>query len=311
MFDSQAVPPAAEQLEEHPGAITEKLALLKMLDLFRPLPDDDLEALAEIVHARRYDPGSADNGTIFTDRDTGDGMFFVVSGKVAIHLTNAGGTRILLEAVETGGFFGEVAMLGDGRRSAGAQAISPSVLLEAKRDDLLPVLHAHPDIMLAMFRDTARRLARSSNSIRKTTVRNPNDIIREKFTPAEQIVHAIARFCGSPLFLYLGAVALVVWIGTIRARGIDPFGGDVFNVLALGVSLVSIGVSCIVLHSQTLQADSDRDRNNAATDANLKNETAILHLHEKVDDIDSEIRRWLPEIAKFAPLATLTDEPPE
>ncbi len=276
----------------------EKLALLKSLALFIPLPDDDLAALAEIVHLRRYNPSDADHGAIFTDRDSGDSMFFVVSGKIAIHLTNAGGTRILLDSVDAGGFFGEVAMLGDGRRSAGAQALEPSVLLEARRADLMPVLHIHPDIMLAMFRDTARRLAQSSNSLRKTTVRNPNDIIRDEFSRAEKVVLAVARFCGSPMFLYLGALVLVSWIAIDRARGINPFEGIAFNILTLLVALVSITVSCIVLHSQTLQADADRDRNNAATDANLKNETAILHLHEKVDDIDAELRRRLPDTEK-------------
>ncbi|HLJ57237.1 MAG TPA: cyclic nucleotide-binding domain-containing protein [Chthonomonadaceae bacterium] len=270
-------------------------ALLRRLELVRSLPAGDLDALAAIVQVRRYDPAGKDGGAIFSDHDLGDEMFFVISGKVAIHLRNAGGTRILLESVEAGGFFGEVAMLGDGRRSAGAQAIEPSVLLSAKRDDLLPVLHAHPDIMLAMFRDTARRLARSSASIRKTTVRNPNDIIRTSFTPAEELVHRIARFSGSPLLIYFGALGLGAWIVVAAAFHVNPLKGVQFNVLALLVSLISIAVTCIVLHSQTLQADRDRERNDAATEANLKNESAILHLHEKLDDIDAEFRRRLPK----------------
>ena len=299
----------AESVGDEGEEVVEKLALLKTLAFFQPLPDSDLEALAEIVHVRRYDPSDENGGRVFKDRDSGDEMFFVVSGKIAIHLTNAGGTRIMLESIEAGGFFGEVATLNEGRRSAGADAIEPSVLLEAKRDDLLPVLHSHPEIMLAMFRDTARRLATSSSSLRKTTVRNPNDIVRGQYTRAEQILLGVARFCGSPRFLYSIAAVLAAWLGSVALRGADPFEGVQFNVLALIVSLVSIVVSCIVLHSQTLQSDHDREFNNAATEANLKNETMILYLHEKIDSIDAEIRRRMPDNAK--PSAPLQTEPAE
>ncbi len=294
MSESETPLPYIQPSVESGTETRRNLALLKSLSLFAPLPDSDLLALADAAHLRSYDPNDSENGVIFAEGDVADSVLLVVSGRVAIHVSNTGGTRILVQTVEEGGFFGEVAMLGDGCRSASARALSPTVLLQVCRDDLLPILRAHPDIMLAMFRETAHRLSMTSLNLRKTSVRNPNDLIQEKITPAEQNIHRIARFCGSPAFIYWAGILLVAWIGTATATGLRPLDGIRFNALALVVAIVSIAVSCIVLHSQSLQADRDRHRNNAVTEVNLKSEAEILRLHEKLDDLDAEIRRRIP-----------------
>jgi CRP-like cAMP-binding protein len=289
----------AEEISSLPNITPEALqqirALFQKLPIFQSLPSADLDALARVAHKCLYSPDDANRGLIFSDGDHSDTLYIVVSGKVAFSVTNAVGTRIELTPAEEGSFFGEVALLTDTRRTATARAASPTVALEIRWNDLLPLLRTHPEILLAMYRETAVRLANTSVKLRQTTIRNPNDLIQEKMTKKDERLHKLARFCGSLALAFWTTIVTVVWIGALCLLGKPALDGPAFNLLALLIPLEGIIISCVVLHGEYRQAERDRIRNDAETEANLNAQQEILNLNEKVDALAAELRNRLPE----------------
>src|SRR5579871_4792175 len=99
---------------------------------------DDLLAHAKIV---RY-PARA---PLFSRGDPGGQMIAVVSGRVRISLTGPDGHELILNVIEAGQLFGEIAML-DGRdRTADATIVEASELLIIDRRDFLPFLKRHSE----------------------------------------------------------------------------------------------------------------------------------------------------------------------
>ncbi len=120
-------------------AITATTVLSRNL-LFRGLSPATLEQIARLCIRRSY-PRDA---IIFSQSDPGDALFGVVTGRVRISASTAGGREVFLNIMEPGDTFGEIALL-DGRpRTAGAIATAPSELLIIQRESFLRLLANEP-----------------------------------------------------------------------------------------------------------------------------------------------------------------------
>ena len=87
--------------------------------LLRHLRPDELSRLAASAALVRYRPGA----TIFQKGDTGGSMMAVVRGRVKICASSADGKELVLNFIDRGGLFGEVAVLDGQPRSADAIAM--------------------------------------------------------------------------------------------------------------------------------------------------------------------------------------------
>lgn len=105
------------------------LAVLKKVPLFADLSADeirDIVAKTRIVHVQ---PGSE----IFADSAPGDAMYVVIVGEIEITKPiPTGGVRVLA-TLDTKSVFGEMSLLTDEVRSAGARAKSKCSLLQIDR----------------------------------------------------------------------------------------------------------------------------------------------------------------------------------
>lgn len=274
-----------------PQQVEENFTLLRRMKLWDQASEEALRALAAVAHPESYDQ----HFRLFEDGDAGNKIYFLCSGAVEIYLTNAVDTHISLEVIEGEGFFGEVATLEGKDRTATARATRYMVTLEVYRADLLQVLHAHPDLMIAMYQQTARRLGRTSINLRKTNIRNPNDLIPDP-TETQQWTHKLARFCGSRTILFVNAALIGLYcLGWALAHR-NPLDGVPFNGMALFLGLEAIAITCIVLNSQYRQEENDRTRNQEQFQADINSERAILNLDERVRALSSELGRRLPAL---------------
>ena len=95
---------------------------------------------------------------IFSQSDPGDALYGVVTGRVRISASSAGGREIFLNIMEPGDTFGEIALL-DGRpRTAGASATAPSDLLIVTREQFLGLLAREPQLADHLLRLLCARL---------------------------------------------------------------------------------------------------------------------------------------------------------
>jgi CRP/FNR family cyclic AMP-dependent transcriptional regulator len=118
-------------------------AVLERNLLFRGLSAATLEQVAALCVRRTYER----DAVIFSQSDPGDALYGVVTGRVRISASSAGGKEIFLNIMEPGDTFGEIALL-DGRpRTASASATAPSDLLVITREAFLGLLSREPPIV--------------------------------------------------------------------------------------------------------------------------------------------------------------------
>ena len=94
------------------------LDLLRSMDLFADLPDEELAKIARLLKEHKI----AENEVIFAQDDTGDGLYIILQGRVRIASTDHFGRERVLAFYGPGEFFGDMAVLTGGLRSATASA---------------------------------------------------------------------------------------------------------------------------------------------------------------------------------------------
>jgi CRP/FNR family cyclic AMP-dependent transcriptional regulator len=136
-------------------------AFLKHVPLFEGLSDKDLQLLSRITHERACDKGQ----TIFSQADAGDTLFVVAKGLVKIFSLSRTGKMKTFAYLESRDFFGEMALLEKGGRSAAAMAVRPAVLLTIRRQEFEKLLKEKPQLSLSLLRVLTHRLRRADKEI--------------------------------------------------------------------------------------------------------------------------------------------------
>ena len=123
MIDAQAAAPE-----------TQELRLLTGVPLLAPLPGTALEHIAGRLVPLRIEPGTV----IVREGDAGDRFYVVVEGEVDVTAEGK-----LVNTLEPGGYFGEIALLKDVPRTATVTAKTPVVLYALEREDFLSTVTGH------------------------------------------------------------------------------------------------------------------------------------------------------------------------
>ena len=142
---------------------------LKKNVLFQDLSPRDIKFVGDIIHLRTYQDGER----IFRQGELGAGMYIVVSGAVEISAANPPDEpgpqpdEISITQLETGDFFGEVALVEEnGRRSATAVAIGNTTLIGFFKPDLFDIMARNPraglKITLRLGQVLGQRLKRTT-----------------------------------------------------------------------------------------------------------------------------------------------------
>lgn len=130
------------------GSVTneEIIPFLRRIPLFSSLPDDDLGQLAAVVEEVRLDAGEM----LFAEGDTGDRAYIVQDGRLEI-IKSSSGREVLLSVRHAGEVFGELALLEEAPRMAGARARTDSTLLTLHKEHLDELLGHSPSAARAML----------------------------------------------------------------------------------------------------------------------------------------------------------------
>lgn len=135
---------------------TEFTSFLKTIPLFSSCTSGELNRIAAIIKEVQFDAGQ----TICREGETGVGLHVVVEGETKVQI--GGRTRRRLGA---GAFFGEIALLDGGPRSATVVAETPVRTLSIAAWSFKTTLKANPNLALKMLEETCRRLRTSDANI--------------------------------------------------------------------------------------------------------------------------------------------------
>jgi CRP-like cAMP-binding protein len=133
----------------------------QLLSRLEPHELEELLSLAAIEHFGADD-------VIFHKGDPGDRLYAILSGRVGINTVSRDGKEIILNILDPGEVFGEIAVLDGKRRTAGALAMEPTKLVRIGRAEFLPFLERHPRLSLRLIEVLCERLRWTSNIIEDT-----------------------------------------------------------------------------------------------------------------------------------------------
>ena len=142
------------------------VSFLKKIALFEGLTASQLQKVAALA-VRSDHVGSQ---PIFKEGDRGEAMYIIISGKVRIskHLPGVGEEALAI--LETGQYFGEMALIDDSPRSADAIAHIPCTLCAIKRDRLESLMFTDKDLgstlLWTFVRTLSERLRETSDKIK-------------------------------------------------------------------------------------------------------------------------------------------------
>ncbi len=143
------------------GVQFDKESILAGHFLLRHLRREELRGLAATATLANHPR----NAVIFKKDDPGDSMMAVIRGRVKICTYSADGKELVLNLIDRGGLFGEIALL-DGRpRTADAVALEETDLLVLSRNRFLPFLTANPEVTIRLFSVLCQRLRRTSEHL--------------------------------------------------------------------------------------------------------------------------------------------------
>jgi len=133
--------------------VKETVGFLNRVPLFQGLHKRQLERLAEKFVPRQYAAGQA----IVTQDKGGEGFYIITSGKAEAVRERADGTRVVVNTFGPTDFFGELALLDDGLRTASVVATAATQCLALTRWDFLAVLKQDVDMAILILEELAKR----------------------------------------------------------------------------------------------------------------------------------------------------------
>jgi CRP/FNR family transcriptional regulator, cyclic AMP receptor protein len=122
--------------------------------LFRGLPNATIERIATLAVRRVHEVGAV----IFMRGDPGDSLCGIVTGRVRISTSRAGGKEVFLNLLGPGDAFGEIALLDGKPRTATATAITRTELTVIRRDPFLSLVRAEPRLAEHLIRLLCQRV---------------------------------------------------------------------------------------------------------------------------------------------------------
>jgi len=103
--------------------------------------------------------------TIFSEGDVGEFAYIILSGAVRIWTHDAEARRVTLLLLGPNDFFGELAVLDGGPRSASATAEEDTILGGLRKEQLEHFLLTHPQTALHMIKQLGKRLRQTNKLI--------------------------------------------------------------------------------------------------------------------------------------------------
>jgi CRP-like cAMP-binding protein len=152
------------------------ITVLKQADIFYELTNTQLELVASICNERHYQAGDS----VFEENTPGDELYIIANGEVEIQLNpsllgkDSSGAQTIT-TLRRGQSFGEVSLVDEGLRSAGARCSEQDTrLIVIPRDKLMLLCDTYPQLGYRLMRNLAADLAMK--------IRNTDLQVREHLT---------------------------------------------------------------------------------------------------------------------------------
>jgi CRP/FNR family cyclic AMP-dependent transcriptional regulator len=266
---------------------------LRQIPLFALLDDDEMAVLAAQVEIKNFAPRQR----IYKTGEPGRHAYVMMSGTVRVTTVDEDHQEVLVDQPGQGDFFGFASMLDDSPHQTTALAMEETSCLEVSRDDIAALLQQKPMAGMDMLTVVSRQFHASQQLVRFRANRNSNDVIEEEMSFGDRIADSVARFGGSWTFIILFGVVLLTYATInvlLKGRAWDPYP---FILLNLFLSMLAAIQAPVIMMSQNRQDTKDRVRGELDYDVNVRAESEIQALSnklnlivDKIGDVDDLLR---------------------
>ena len=128
------------------------------------IQDETVKKLMEISTARTF---KAQEYICF-EGQPGEEMYIVLKGVVGVYVSNEVGVQVEAARIETGDFFGEMAVFDNLPRSASCVALEDVICVAIGKDNLERLVSTCPEIALKMLESMSGRIRRLNDTIYKS-----------------------------------------------------------------------------------------------------------------------------------------------
>ncbi|HWC15287.1 MAG TPA: Crp/Fnr family transcriptional regulator [Actinomycetota bacterium] len=135
---------------------TEAGTLLSKTELFGGLDEPAVRRISDRARTRTYSKGQL----IFHEGDLAASLFVMVEGLVKVFVTSDQGDAMTLVTLRPPDMFGELSLLDGGPRSASAEAVETTRVIELGRDTFFAILNENPQLAEALLRTMGTALRR-------------------------------------------------------------------------------------------------------------------------------------------------------
>ena len=133
---------------------------LRQINLFAQLDDSRLKLLAFSSEEVSFEDGDV----IFTMNSVSDSAYVVMSGEVSV-FANLEGAGDAIASLSTNDVVGEMGVIRNGPRAATLRAKGKVRCLRILADDFMKLLKENPGVSLAVLRQLADRLGRTTEAL--------------------------------------------------------------------------------------------------------------------------------------------------
>lgn len=137
-------------------SLTDKILLVREIDIFSDLSVSELAAVAAVTEAVSHPAGQV----VIREGDMGENMFLIVKGRVAVIKNLGADNELELDQIDTGDYFGEMALFEDRKRSASIRTLVDSEFLVLHKAEFNEIVHEFPEIALNACRVLSDRIRR-------------------------------------------------------------------------------------------------------------------------------------------------------
>ncbi|PWR18867.1 Crp/Fnr family transcriptional regulator [Zavarzinia compransoris] len=143
-------------------SLSEDAATLAGVPLFQGVDPARLKLIAFAAERQTVPAGTL----LVRQGEAGDAVYVVLSGEASALVDAADGSTIRVGGVPAGTLFGEVALLADVPRTATVKADTEVAVLRLDADLFFDLVQEFPGVGIAVMRELARRLDRSTALLR-------------------------------------------------------------------------------------------------------------------------------------------------
>ena len=151
-------------------SISDKIMLLRSIDIFESLSVSELAAIASVVEEIDSTPGEV----IIQEGTLGDTLYLVVKGEVSVIKDLGEVGEIEIDRIRAGDYFGEMALFEDALRSVSIRTEETCRFMVLHKHEFKELVREYPQIALEICKVLSGRIRNLHTKIEKRQYSNPD-----------------------------------------------------------------------------------------------------------------------------------------